>query len=572
MQQRRPIDTARVLELVLVACLILLAVQAVQIARFKYFTVDEFQYSHAAWLVSHGQWPYRDFFEVHFPLVYQVLSPVFLVAGDDPTAIVGLRLGMVPFLVLACGGAALLNARQGRLAALAAPVLLLALPSFVTLIIEIRPDAIAATLFLASLAVLRVQRMSDRLCGAASGFLLVASAWGTQKATFYCSVYGLALIADLALGRNDSARGNRPLLRSPAAFLGGAAAGAALIAIYLTATGSWAAWWHWCFVWAADHQRQYPGFPWRRYFDPVVMDAPWLFILAAWGLARTVRALIARGRDAFRDPDLLLVGALVSTFGSIALQRAAFGYSFVAFLAIATVFASRGIGDLLTARARPVVRIALTAALLALLVMQSATLSTFITDSNAPQLDVLARIGRLTAPDDPAYDNSGGYIARPHPYFYFYTDAFLRESIAETLARDVPRAIVDSGTVLHLRDQRFSSLPPSLRDFLDRHFQPLDGDLALWGQHYKVAPGGALSDTFLASRDDHYFISPGSALERGILTIDGQPVRTPVFRLSKGEHRIVYQGPPGEIDILWLPRDGKPWEPKRGLAPTFSRF
>lgn len=571
MPQRRTVDPDRLLPIALAACLVWFAIQAVQLARFKHFSIDEFQYAHAAWLVSAGQVPYRDFFEVHFPLVYQVLAPVFLVAGDDPTAIAGMRLGMLPFVALACGAVALLNVRQHRLAVLVAPVLLLGLPAFMTLATEIRPDAIAAALFLASLGVLRVSRLGDRFSGASSGFLLVASAWGAQKAAFYGSVFALAFVADLAARRFDAARGDRPLLRSPAAFAGGVAVGLALIALYLTATGSWAAWWHWCFVWAVEHQRSYPGFPWWRYFGPVFADTVWLFVLAAWGLACTVSAMRARGGGATRDPDLLLIAALGSTFASFALQRAAYPYSFLAFLAIVTVFAARGVGDLLAPRTRPLVRTVLAMTLIGVLVIQSATIATSVADSNAGQLEVLSRIGRLTAPDDPAYDNSGGFVARPHSYSYFYTDSFLRESMAETLARDVPRAIVERGTVLHLRDLRFDSLPEALRAFLDRHFQPVDGDVALWGQHYAVPAGGALADTFLANRDDSYFVSPASALERGVLTIDGEPVRGPVFRLTRGEHRITYQGPPGHLDLLWLPRDGTRWEPRRGLPPTFSR-
>jgi len=572
MQQRRTVDPAPILEIALAIALVWFAVQAVQLARLKSFSIDEFQYAHAAWLVADGQVPYRDFFEVHFPLVYQVLSPVFIVAGDDPTAIAGMRLGMLPFLAMGCAAVLLLNVRQNRLAALAAPVLLLALPPFVILATEIRPDAAAAALFLASLGVLRITRLSDPVCGAASGFLLVASAWGSQKAAFYGSIYALALIADLVARRSDHAHGARPLLRSPAAFVGGVTAGLAVIAIYLTATGSWDDWWNWCFVWAVEHQRRYPGFSWRRHFDPIVIDAAGVFLLAAWGLALTLRTLGARGRLAMRDPDLLLVAALASTFASFALQRAPYPYSFLAFLAVVTVFAARGVGDLLAARTRPVVRAVIAIGLLAVLAAQGAKLTALMAVSNTAQLDVLARVGQLTAPDDPAYDNSGGYVARPHAYSYFYTDLFLRESMAETLMRDVPRAIMERGAVLHLRDLRFDTLPPGLQTFLDRHFQPFDGDVALWGQRYVVPPGGAVADTFLASRDDRYFVSPPTALERGVLTIDGEPVREPVFRLSRGEHGVAYQGPPGELNILWLPRDGTRWEPRRGLLPTFSRL
>jgi hypothetical protein len=230
------------------------------------------------------------------------------------------------------------------------------------------------------------------------------------------------------------------------------------------------------------------------------------------------------------------------------------------------------VADLLGARTRPAVRAAAALTLLAVLALQSATLARFVSASNAGQLGVLERVGRLTDPTDVAYDNSGGYVARPHAYRYFYTDSFLRESMPDTLVSEVPQAIFDRGAVLHLRDLRFDTLPAALRSFLTQHFQPLDGDIALWGQHLVVPADGRLEATFLAVREDRYFVTPPAALERGSLTIDGVRVREPVFDLAKGAHRIAYEGPPGEIDILWLPRDGQTWLPRRGLAPTFSRI
>jgi hypothetical protein len=569
MQSRRSVDPGQLLHIAFAVLLVWFSIEAIQLARFKYFTIDEFQYAHSAWLVANGHVPYRDFFEVHFPLVYQMLSPVFMVAGDDPAAVVWMRIGMLPFVAMAGIGVACLNLRQGRLAALAAPVFLLALPAFVTLATEIRPDAMAAALFLGALGVLRVSRLSDRVSGAVSGFLVVASAWGAQKATFYASIFALALLSDLLVRRRD-ASSNPPLLRNPPAFIGGATVGVAVIAIYLTITGTWDDWWHWCFAWAVEHQRNYPGFSWRRYFDPIAIASPWLFVLAILGLAQTLRTLAAA--QSRRDPDWLLVGALASTFASIALQKAPFPYSFLAFLAIVAVFASRGTATLLAEGTRPAIRAVLALGLFVVLTMQAVTLLAYRTPSNAAQVAVLERIGRLTDATDVAYDNSGGYVARPHAYFYFYTDSFLRESIADTLVRDVPRALVDRGAVLHLRDLRFETLPPPLREFLERHFQPVDGDISLWGQHYVVPTGSTVAGTFLANRDDQYFISPPTALERGVLTINGQPVRDAVFQLPRGEHQITYQGPAGAIDILWLPRDGTRWKPRRGLPPTFTKL
>jgi len=566
------IDSNRTTQIALVAALLWFALQAVLLAG-KYFSLDEFQYAHAAWLVARGEVPYRDFFEVHFPLLYQVLAPVFLVAGDDPTAIVGLRIGMLPFVAIACVAAATLNRAEGRVAALAAPLFLLALPSFVTLATEIRPDAVACALFLASLAVLRMASARDRAAGFVSGVLLVGAVWGSQKAAFYGSICAPALLLDLVSGRSATRRGDpTPLLRSPFAFVAGAASGLSILAVYLTATQSWAAWWSWCFVWAAEHQRHYPGFSWQRYFVPIAVDALWLFALAAVGAARTGRRLVARGRGAASDPDLLLLAALASTFASFALQRAPYPYSLLPFLGVAGIFAARGAAALLEARIRAPLRLGFATALVVILALQSAALARFVQASNAGQLAVLRRIAELTSPEDAAYDNSGGYVSRPHAYSYFYTDSFLRESLAETLVREVPRAIEDRGAVLHLRDLRFETLPPALRGYLLEHFQPLDGDVALWGRHYVVPAGGRLADVFRAVRDDRYFVTPESVLERGRLLVDGEQVREPVFTLTKGEHHVVYEGPPGELDILWLPRDGRRWQPQHGLAPTFSRI
>ena len=41
----------------------LFAERAFRIALERYYSIDEFQYAHAGWLVSRGAVPYRDFFD-----------------------------------------------------------------------------------------------------------------------------------------------------------------------------------------------------------------------------------------------------------------------------------------------------------------------------------------------------------------------------------------------------------------------------------------------------------------------------------------------------------------------------
>ncbi|EAU65006.1 hypothetical protein, partial [Stigmatella aurantiaca] len=376
--------------------LIGLSLQAVRLALFKSFSIDEFQYAHAAWLVAKGQVPYRDFFEVHLPLVYQVLAPVFWFSGDAPLSILALRAAMLVPLVGTCVAAASLNWKQGLLAMLLAPGLLLATAPFVTFATEIRPDPLAFALFLGALALLSGRTVSSaRAFGA--GALLVAAVWASQKVLFYGGIPGLVLVGDLLVRRGRSPA----LLSSPRAFLAGMGAVLALIAAYLTVTGSWAAAWHWCFAWAADHQRHYPGFSWRVYLGPVWKEHPWLFTLAGLGLAATMRGWWSLGPSRWSAPDLLLLLALPATFGAYALQRAPFPYSLLPFLGILAVLAARGVRVGLEVLKAPASQAVGALAVLAVLAVELGRLERRLAQNpNTRQREVLSLIATLTAPED----------------------------------------------------------------------------------------------------------------------------------------------------------------------------
>ncbi|NOJ98199.1 hypothetical protein HMI51_35340 [Corallococcus coralloides] len=542
-----------------------LALQASRLALHKAFSIDEFQYAHAAWLMAHGQVPYRDFFEVHFPLVYQLLAPLFRLLGDDPRNVLALRAAMLVPLAGACVSVFFLNRREGRIAALLAPVLLLCSPGFLHFATEVRPDALTAALFLGALAALALQPGSF-LSSFLAGALLVASAWGSQKALFFGGLVTVVLLADLLRRKNASAA----LIAAPRAFFAGVAVATSAVATYLTVTDSWGAWWRWCFVWASEHQRHYPGFSWREYLVPALEAQPAFFLLAAVGFVATFLRLLKHPRT----PDLLLFVAVPATFGAYALQRAPFPYSLLPFLGVLAPFAARGVLVVLSGLRTPAVRTLGLAGLGGLFVVQAAWVEALLDGGgNARQREVLARIAALTGPEDVVYDNSGGYVSRPHAHFYFYTDAYLRGSLAGLLSDEMPRVLVEQGCVLRVDDLRTSGLPPALRRFLDAHYQPYDGDLYLWGQRYRVPSGsGALEERFLAVRADRYFVQPSSTLDTGALFIDGERITMPEFTLSRGEHTLRYEGRAEAFQLLWLPRDAMRWTPRPGAPSTYSRL
>lgn len=535
------------------------------------YSLDEFQYAHAAWAITKGQMPYRDFFEHHHPLVYQVLSPVFMFGGDHPGTIRFMRLGMMLFAIVAGAAAWRVNARYEPASSGLAVFIMAIFVPFSKFMSQIRPDSSAFALFIACIGVLRIRRLRDSAAAAIAGGLAALAFWGSQKALYYETALFAAFLLDCA-ARRTQAR----CLRSPAWFIAGYAAGLVPPAAYLTITGTWKHWWRWCMIWAVEHQRHYPGFPWTRHFLPVAVS--WWAIMVLMVLGIVVSAVRNRRKwleSAEGRNDMLLLFALVSTFLSFAVQRAAFPYSLVPFLGIASIFAARGIAGMPlllpgnNLKARRALQVGLAAVLLAGSLRSTAELVPQFF-GNSYQHVVFERIQRLTAPGDTAYDNSGSYVSRPHSCWFYYTDALLRRMDGGNLAAEVPKAIVRSQCVMHLIDHRYSDLPPRLRAFLDENFQPYDADIRLWGKRFVPDTTSTAPMTFHAIRDDEYFFCPAGEFAGADLRIDGKRIVKPIFTLRAGEHSIETGRNSGSFYILWLPANGKPYRPMPGLKPRFS--
>ncbi|HZH04817.1 MAG TPA: hypothetical protein VEY30_13615, partial [Myxococcaceae bacterium] len=364
---------------------------------------------------------------------------------------------------------------------------------------------------------------------------------------------GIALLLDL----------RRPLPEKRLGSFRAVASGAALallpIATWLTVERAWLPAWEWCFRWARDHQRGYPGFSFWRYFGPALTAEPLFFSLAVFG---ALGALVR-----WRDHGLLVAAWLLS-FGSFALQRAPYPYSLLPFMGVSAALAARGAQAIWeTFAPRPSLKRGAALTLALVLGLQHWRLLQL--PGNAEQRKVQARIGELTRVTDAAYDNSGGYVTRPHAHFFFYTDAYLRTHWAQTLEDDVPRALLESECVLRVQDVRSDTLPPKLVQFLSENYQPVDGDLSLWGRRLSVTADGTFEGQFYAVKSDRYFVQPAEA--QGGLRIDGLRVG-PVFTLTRGWHSVRYRGSASELFLLWLPRNQERWMPTYGRAPHYSRL
>jgi hypothetical protein len=536
----------------LTAGLLVTAGRALWLLDTKSFSIDEFQNTHAAWLVASGKLPYRDFFDVHLPLVYQWLAVPVAAFGAEPDSIWWLRFAFAPFGALACFALwKAAAAARGSLVAGASVAAFLGTPVVARHLVEIRADVTATAFLMSAVAALESSWTTTRR-GFVSGACVGLACWATQKAWVCAAAFAVCCIIDVVWNR----RGSRAaLLANPLAFAAGAGSVAALAGAYLAFTGSLGAWWRWAIQWALEREQLYPGFSFGGNAQASLLTAVPLLLLALAGSVKALRTLGASGIRSTEDRGLLVLLAWLAALASALVQVAPYPYAFLPALAFAALLAGRALSGWLGS-----------AALAVLVATGQIALSSV--EDNSHQREVLRKIGELTGPDDVVYDNSGAATARPHVSFFYATDALLRTQLQSWLADELPEQILQSGCTAMIRDLRFDGLPPKLQAFLREHFQPYTPDLWLYGRW--LEPGGSAHE-FVAPRSGTYFVQPAAAVESSNIRVDGHPLRGRTVELERGRHDVRFDGQPG-FYLLWLPRNGENWRPVPEGTPRFSRL
>jgi hypothetical protein len=176
------------------------------------FDRDEFEHLHAAWLMSRGLIPYRDFFEHHTPGFWIVLAPLYRwypVEQNPDTAVAFIFMARRVSMVFAgvCLVLTMILARmwRGDRVAWIAVALLSTCVAFMHKTLEIRPDVPATALWLGYLAATyaafgaTVSRKQASLFGL-SGLLLGGAVMCTQKLLVVLPAIALAMVWYLAAG------------------------------------------------------------------------------------------------------------------------------------------------------------------------------------------------------------------------------------------------------------------------------------------------------------------------------------------------------------------------------------
>ena len=157
---------------------------------------DDVQHLHTAWLMQHGQMPFRDFFENHSPLTYQILAALLwlrpqAVAICDFSRFLSLVLALASFGLTVALARRVLATRSVPMAALGVLWLGALLPYE---LYELRPDMFANVSSLGALLVLATSRRIRALVG--SGLLLGLSVALTPKHAVLLAALPLALLLE----------------------------------------------------------------------------------------------------------------------------------------------------------------------------------------------------------------------------------------------------------------------------------------------------------------------------------------------------------------------------------------
>jgi hypothetical protein len=451
------------------------------------FDPDELEHAHAAWLMSRGMLPYRDFFEHHTPWYYYLLRPLFrffdvdgsfeggrlfLVAGRG----LSLVLTAVAIVLLVRAASRWADRRVGLLAGL----LLVAQPIFLQKTLEMRPDVPAVVFFIAGLGLLvrglRVSRAPNApvlrfFFGGGLG--LGAAVMCTQKMLFVLPgvLAGLALWSLFATTGSVGAR----LRASVVVLLGVALPGIGTWAVF-AAYGAGGAFITNNFLLNARWKHT----PTHQFVR--LLTGSWpvlaLAVLGAWrALARFFQSAERRWED------VLLLAVMGGLFAGVAVVPSAHRQYYLMLLPIVCLYAADGLWAL-AGRALgrgpvpPARAAALALGLVPLALLPALALGGAYRSENGVQLARLRHVYDSTRPTDLVMDGWQGMgVFRPHAFRYF----FLHEETRAMLPPaewDAYLAALESGETrpsLIALDDNLRALGPRFLTFVGDHYVSRDG-------------------------------------------------------------------------------------------------
>lgn len=531
----------------LAAAVVFVLARVDALGQERFFTIDEYQYGHATWLVSQGERPYVDFYEHHLPLAYVAHAP--LVAGDDGFVERALRLRRVPtayMLLLAAVLALAVGATTASPhAALLAACLPLAFGFSLLSAVDYRADNFGAFLWLACLALLDANRgWRSAAVAAACGALAALAALMTQKALALAGIT-LACLAGVDWLRRHGEHAR--MLQRPVALVAGAGLVLAFALAAGALTGLLPAAFEITFLQAIRHESTYPSDPVWPFVAPFLAATAWTTL----PIAGFAAVFLVGARSGFWSIALgiaLVLGALVA---------GRYPYNYVFLCQAVTLCSVRGIAWAAEPLRRRLGALHPLLYLLPLALLPDQLAFAGGRSSNEHQLRLLEKVERFTGPDDVVIDSAGGALFRPHASYYWYHGLAHREMFADYFDGELVEDYRRSAAPLWIEDGRLHQLPEAVLDYFRSHYVRADGSLHALGFLLPETDRGRAQQLEIdVIRAGEYQILPlARPLQGGRsggIAIDGSRVEGTSVRLEPGRHRVTVlpNTPPTVVSLL----------------------
>jgi hypothetical protein len=450
------------------------------VLRARVFVVDEFEHLHAAWCISQGLVPYRDFFEHHTPWYHAALSwamRIYRPEASPDRAVDFLFLAResswaLTGTILACTFLVAKRVRDDA-TAWAATAMLANTPMFLDKSLEVRPDLLAVVFLLLANLPLR-GGLRNRRGLFASGALLAGSVLSSQKALFVLPGFLAMFLRPLAVRST-----RKDALSEVAAFALGFAAPIALTLTWFATKGAAGIFVTRNFVENAQ---------WRAHFGPaiffkqLVRESPALVGLAfagwlgaAWRIGRNQIRSAAESTPAFEA---------VSLVAGLFVIPVPYPQYFFLFLPLAAIYAGAALTEICDwAVEDPTLRQGAAAAVLlsvAIPVLRGRPAA--VDEKNGAQVELIRYVQENTAPSDTVMDGWTGLgVFRPHAYYYSFLHKEVRAMLTDEDRRDLLTGL-ESGRIrpeLVFLDRDLKAVSPPVTSFLEDHYAPVVGNI-IW--------------------------------------------------------------------------------------------
>jgi 4-amino-4-deoxy-L-arabinose transferase-like glycosyltransferase len=396
----------------------------IRVIPIRSFDPDEFEHSHAAWYVSKGMLPYKDFFEHHSPWYYYTLAPFFRwfnvdLSVENSRHFLLFGRGFSIFVTVLSVIVVVLIGRvwQDRKVGLLAALFLVAQPVFFEKSIEMRPDVLALPFFLLCLLFLLrgLSKTGDPAVGRVAWFLagglgLGAAIMCTQKMLFVMP----GLLSGLGIWVLFAGPKRYSRILSVASFLGG---------IGIPVTLTWAAF--------ALHQggREFLvnnfalNAGWRQVVNEQllkVLETSWPVLLLC--LLGSCAALYPFFRTKQRQYDaFVLLSTLLGLIAGIIVVPVAHRQYYLMLLPLVCLFAAKGLCFLIELAQERTQAWLFIVATIPLFILPALDLREAFTQRNDHQLARLREVFEKTKPTDVVMDGwEGTGVFRPHAFYYFF--------------------------------------------------------------------------------------------------------------------------------------------------------